>query len=131
MDLNTALRIMYGCAILGAGIVGLVTLFAPSLAARYVFLGATNVDIYIRILGALWLSLGAVSILGLISPIRFIPILVVQLVYKSLWLLVAAYPALLAGSREVGLIFFAGLFSAWVFALLLMIPFTLVFPTGP
>lgn len=131
MDPNTALRVMYSAAILGAGVVGVVTLLAPSLASRYVFAGATTVDLYLRILGALWLSLGAVSILGLISPARFIPVLLIQLIYKSLWLAFAAYPALLAGNREYGLIFLSGLFSVWVLALLLMIPFNLIFPAGP
>ncbi len=131
MDPNIALRVMYSAAILGAGVVGAVTLLAPNLASRHVFAGATTIDVYVRILGALWLSLGAVSILGLVSPASFIPVLVIQLTYKSLWLICAAYPALLAGNREHGLIFLSGLFSVWVLALLFMIPFNLVFPVRP
>ncbi len=125
LDTNTTLRIMYGAAILGAGVVGALTLFAPSIASRYVFAGATNVDVYVRILGALWLALGAVAILGMLAPTAFIPVLMIQLIYKSTWLLVAAYPALIAGNREEGLIFLTVLFTAWVAALLWLVPFRL------
>lgn len=125
MDPNTTLRIMYGAAILGAGVVGALTLIAPSFAARYVFLGATNIDVYMRILGAIWLALGGVAILGMIAPTAFIPLLLIQLVYKSVWLLVSAYPALFAGSREAGLVLLTTLFTVWVAALLLLVPFKL------
>lgn len=117
------LKIMFGAAVLGAGVVGVLTLFAPAIAGQYVFAGATEVDLYLRILGALWLALGAVAILGFSNPMRFAPILLVQLVYKTAWLAIAAYPALIAGERSPGLLFLAVMFSVWVLALTVTIPF--------
>lgn len=121
------MRVMYGVAVLGAGVVGLVVLLAPRAAERYVFAGSAAVTPYLRILGALWLALGAVAALGLSDPLTFSPVLLVQLAYKSLWLLAVAVPALLAGNREAGLVYMSGLFTAWVAALLFAVPFGYLF----
>ena len=116
------LRALHAAAVLGAGGVGLLTLLAPRLAGQAVFAGSATVDPYLRILGALWLALGLVAALGLVQPVRFAPVLLVQLVYKSAWLAVVAYPALLAGGREPGLVILAALFTVWVAALLALLP---------
>lgn len=117
------LRAMYLVAVIGAGVVGIVTLFAPRVAGEYVFVGATDVNVYLRILGALWLALGVAALCGLYQPLKFSPVLLIQLVYKAAWLLAAAVPALLSGNREPGLLFMAGLFAVWVVALLFVVPF--------
>ncbi|MCK0094305.1 hypothetical protein MWU60_01875 [Yoonia sp. F2084L] len=124
MDSMIGLRIMFTGAILGAGVVGALTLFAPHVAGRYVFCGATVVDSYLRILGALWLSLGLVAGLGLLRPMDFLPVLLIQVIYKSAWLATVAYPAIVQGNRDTGLLFLAGLFTIWVAALSLTIPFS-------
>ena len=117
------LQIMYGAAVLGAGVVGAMTLFAPVLAGRNIFAGEAVVGAYVRILGALWMALGLVAILGLVRPSDFVPLLLIQLVYKVAWLLIVGYPTLAGGQRGPGLIFFVALFTAWVVALLFAIPF--------
>ncbi|MEM9623600.1 MAG: hypothetical protein AAF993_18285 [Pseudomonadota bacterium] len=122
MEPTTGLKIMYLSAFVGAGIVGAITLLMPGLAAKYVFAGAVEVNVYMRILGSVWLALGALAMLGLQSPMAYIPILLIQLAYKSAWLVFAAYPALLAGNRETGLIFLTVLFTVWVYALLMLVP---------
>ena len=129
MDAVSGLRIMYGAAIVGAGVVGFITLVAPGLASRYVFAGGIHVDVYFKILGAVWMALGGVAILGVIYPQNFVPILMVQLVYKAVWLAVAAYPALIGGNRDDGLIFLTVLFTVWVIALLILVPFELALST--
>ncbi|MEO1101144.1 MAG: hypothetical protein AAFW65_04795 [Pseudomonadota bacterium] len=129
MDVDTSLRTMYAAAILGAGAVGVVTLFTPQLATRYIFADAISVDVYVRILGALWLALGAIAAFGLLAPTAFVPVLLIQLVYKSAWLGFAAYPAVISGNRETGLLFLTALFTVWVVALLLLVPFRLIMPS--
>lgn len=69
-------------------------------------------------MGALWLAVGLSACPGLARPERFMPILLVQLVYKAAWLAAVACPALLAGSREPGIVALAALFAVWVVALL-------------
>lgn len=127
MDSILGLRVMLGIAVLGAGAVGATTLLLPHMAGRFIFFGATTVDPYLRILGALWLSLGLVAGLGILQPINFIPVLLIQLIYKSVWLVVVAYPAIIKGNRETGLLFLCGLFTIWVAALCFVIPFSRLF----
>ncbi|MDJ0707244.1 MAG: hypothetical protein QNJ46_28550 [Leptolyngbyaceae cyanobacterium MO_188.B28] len=121
------MRVMYSLAIVGAGAVGLTTLLAPLLASQYVFMGATQVDNYLRILAALWLALGATSVLGLFQPIKFSVIFLIQLIYKSTWLTVVAVPSIVSGNRESGLLFLTILFALWVVGLLFAVPFQYLF----
>src|SRR5437868_8215232 len=39
-----------------------------------------------------WAAFSALAILGLIHPIKMIPLLLVQFSYKLIWLIIAAYP---------------------------------------
>lgn len=121
------MRVMYALAIVGAGAVGITTLLAPRLASQYVFIGATQVDNYLQILGALWLALGAISVLGLFQPIKFSVIFLIQLIYKSIWLTAIAIPSIVSGNRESGLLFLTILFALWVVALLFAVPFQYLF----
>ena len=124
IDASLALmRVMFGVAVVGAGIVGLTTLFAPRLAAQYVFAGSVEVGPYLRILGALWLALGTAAAFGLADPVKFSPILFVQFVYKSAWMLAVAVPAIVGGNRDPGLLFLAGLFAVWAVVLAFAVPF--------
>ena len=117
------MRVMYLIAIVGAGAVGLTMLLAPRLASQYVFVGATQVDNYLRILAALWLTLGITSVLGLFQPIKFSVIFLIQLIYKSTWLIGVAIPSIVRGHREPGLLFLTMLFALWVVGLLFAVPF--------
>lgn len=121
------MKVMYAIAVIGAGCVGLMTLLSPKLASQYVFANATQVDAYLRILGALWLALGVGAGLGLFSPLKFSAVLLIQLIYKSVWVLVIAIPLFLNGNREPGLIFLSGLFTVWIIALMFAVPFQYLF----
>lgn len=39
-----------------------------------------------------WASYSALSILGIIHPLRMLPLVLLEIVYKVLWLIVVAYP---------------------------------------
>lgn len=123
----TGLEAMYLAALIGAGVTGAITLFAPGLAARYVFAGDTQVGVYLKIVGAIWLAIGLIAIAGLLDPMRYLAILLLQLVYKSTWLICAAYPALLNGRTTTGLTGLTVLFTVWVIALLAFVPFQALF----
>ena len=49
------------------------------------------------ILGSLWTAILVGSILGLFFPVQMSPLLLLQMIYKSLWLLVFVRPRLLKG----------------------------------
>lgn len=119
----TGLTAMYVAAILGAGVAGAVTLFVPGLAGQYVFGADTQVEVYLKIVGAIWLAIGLIAIAGLLDPMRYLPILLLQLVYKSTWLICAAYPAVLRGRMTAGRTGLTVLFTVWVIALLVFVPF--------
>lgn len=107
------LRAMYGVNVVGAGIPGLATVLAPGWVADNLF-GAPQDPVSLRMLGAVWLSVGALSILGRRHPLRFSAVFPVEAAYKSLWL-ATVVPTLLAGERPE-LVPMAALFAAWVAA---------------
>jgi hypothetical protein len=49
------------------------------------------------LVGALWTAILVLSVLGLYAPLRYSPVLVLQVIYKTLWLLVFALPRLVNG----------------------------------
>lgn len=54
------------------------------------------------ILGSLWMAILSGSVLGLFFPIQMSPLLLMQVIYKTLWLAVFVLPRLVGGrGREV------------------------------
>jgi hypothetical protein len=49
------------------------------------------------LVGALWTAILVLSALGLYAPLRFSPVLVLQVIYKTLWLFVFALPRVAKG----------------------------------
>jgi len=122
-----SLRILYLATVIGVGGAGAVVLFAPRLADRRLFFGAVTIDAYTRIIGAFWLGLGIVAALGLVHPRALTAVLLVQMVYKAIWLGAGAAPALISGKRDTGLLLLTVLYILWALAILLLFPFAAVF----
>jgi len=40
----------------------------------------------------LWLGYGAISWIGIIKPLKMLPIVLLEIVYKTAWLIIVAYP---------------------------------------
>lgn len=111
------LRGMYGANIVAAGIPGLLIVAAPGWAAANMF-AVPQDRVTLGMLGAIWLAIGALSVLGLRHPLRFAGIFAVQIVYKSVWLVGVALPTLIAGERlaDVGpfAVFFGLVVGCWL-----------------
>ena len=119
------LKVVYIANIIVAGWISITSLFFPKVAASSVFSGVYPNSELIRLVGALWFSIFLISILGLWKPITFSPILIVQLIYKSLWLLVVASPAILnQKDYPSGM---ASFFLIWVIVLPFVIPWKELF----
>jgi len=94
------IRNLYVCtAVVGTG-TGLMILVAPR-TARWL-LGAPSGlpeqdPIVFGLLGAFWLAVALISLLGLRSPLQFLPLFLIQLVYKSLWFLFVFAPLAMRG----------------------------------
>lgn len=56
---------------------------------------------------SMWAGSSVLAVLGLINPLRWIPLVLFEIAYKSIWLVVVAYPmwsaGTLAGSRAEGI----------------------------
>lgn len=115
-----ALYIVYIANIIVAGWISITSLFYPKTAAATVFQNAYAPTEVIRLVGCLWLSIAVLSTLGLFRPIVFSPILLVQLIYKGMWLVVVAYPAVKNNQPYPSGM--ASFFVVWVIILPFIIP---------
>ena len=87
------LKIIYVLNIIVAGQIAISALFNPKNSALTTFGNAYQQTEVIRLVGCLWLGIAILSILGLLKPITFSPVLLLQLIYKGTWLFVVALPA--------------------------------------
>lgn len=89
------MKIMYLANIVVAGAISITSLFYPKVAQRTVFTKAFEYSEAIRLVGALWLAIFVLSIIGLSYPKQMSLVFFFQLIYKSSWILFVALPAIL------------------------------------
>ena len=123
----TWLKAMYIYTILGAGGLGLGLLLVPDII--HTMLGWPNQDqvISFGLTGSIYLSFGLLSILGMRSPLKYSPLLLLQLCYKVTWLVAVALPALLSGDFPAYAIILVTIFATYIIGDLIAIPFAYVF----
>lgn len=115
-----ALRIIYMLNIIVAGQIAFSAMSNPRNAALTIFGNAYPPSEIIRLVGCLWLGITVLSIFGLWKPITFSPVLLLQLVYKGVWLLIVAIPAIRTGVDYPRTMAF--FFVVWVAVLPFFIP---------
>lgn len=121
------LRIIYSANILTAGFAGVLSLVNTKKATAWIFQGKYQRSEVIRLVGWLWVSIAALSVMGLVFPLEFSPVLVLQLLYKSGWLLFSLLSGIFPEhSRPVPRILFL-FFLVWVHLLPLFIPWSYLF----
>lgn len=83
------MRWTYGCTALMGLVAGMVVLFAPEKFVRkfigFPFRLPAIEPITMGVLGSLWFAFGLLSLLGLRAPLRFLPVFLMQLIYKTVW----------------------------------------------
>ena len=89
------IRVIFVFNILVTGVVGSVALFATSKAPQIVFSEAYVSNDSMKIIGAFWIAIGVCSTIGLWNPQEFSPILIIQIIYKGLFLIVEVLPKLI------------------------------------
>jgi len=122
----TWLKVMYVYTIIGAGSFGLGMLILPE-QVKAMLAWPVDQPLAFGILGAVWLAFGLVSLLGLWSPLKFVPVLLLQLCYKTLWVLGVFLPlALKEQFPEYGLMTVI-IFASYILGDLIAIPFPYLF----
>jgi hypothetical protein len=120
------LKAMYLWTIVGAGGFGLLILFLPSMVESVFGLPAQ--DPFLRgIIGSLYVAFGILSILGLRSPLKLVPVLFLQLCYKLIWFLAVLLPRLLGGQLPSHAMMLSLIFVTYVVGDLIAIPFSQLF----
>jgi hypothetical protein len=121
------LRLAYWANIVILGPIGISTVFRlfPTDEGRFAESAGWR-----TVVGGVWTAILILSILGLLHPLRYSVVLLLQIIYKTVWLAVYAVPRLLrddAGSvpRPMGIIF-AAIVVAWPF----VIPWSYLFGPG-
>ena len=119
LDREDKLKIQYALTAIMTIFSGLIILIAPEILA------ANQDPLLFGALGCIWLTFGILSILGLKEPLKFVPVLVFQLIYKVIWLGAVVIPVAIQGNLEInllniGLIF---IFAFLIVGDILVIPF--------
>ncbi len=136
MDKNSNVRLgwlkfMYIYTIVGAGGFGLGIIVIPDVM-RSIF-GWPNSDqiIAFGVTGSVYFSFALLSMLGLRSPLKFVPILLLQLTYKIVWFVGVILPLLLNGTYPTYAILFTMIYASYIIGDLIAIPFSHVFAKQP
>lgn len=81
--------------------IGLMTLFGGERGGRLACQGKfPESEGFRTILGSIWTAILLGSILGLFYPVTMSPLLLIQVIYKTLWLIVFVLPQLLSGRHH-------------------------------
>lgn len=120
------LRIMYFYTIIGAGGFGVAILVYPEYVISLFKMPAQDVVTY-GLTGSVYLAFGVLSILGLIFPVKMSPLLLLQLLYKVIWLAGVVLPIFLEGQYPVHAILMGLIFLTYIIGDLIAIPFKYIF----
>ena len=120
------LRFMYVYTLVGAGGFGLGIIFIPNVM-QTIFGWPDQDPIVFGVTGSAYLAFALLSILGLRSPLKFSPILLLQLTYKVIWFIGVIVPLLITGQFPTYAILFVVIFAVFVIGDLIAIPFSYVF----
>jgi len=119
-------KFMYWYTIVGAGGFGIGIIFMPKVM-RSLFSWPFSDPIVFGVTGSVYLSFALLSILGLRSPLKFVPILMLQLSYKVVWLIGVILPLLVSGKFPTYAILHVSIFISYIIGDLIAIPFSYVF----
>ena len=120
------LKGMYIYTIVGAGGFGLGIITMPD-AIRTMFGWPDQDPIVLGITGSVYLSFALLSILGLRSPLKFAPVLLLQLSYKLVWFIGVILPIVMTAKFPSYAILQVVIFATYIIGDLIAIPFSYVF----
>jgi len=120
------LKGMYIYTIVGAGGFGLGIITMPDVM-RSMFGWPAQDPIVFGVFGSVALSFALLSILGLRSPLKFAPILLLSLSYKVVWFIGVILPIVVTAMFPTYAILYVVIFATYIIGDLIAIPFSYVF----
>jgi len=120
------LKGMYIYTIVGAGGFGLGMLVAPELI-KSIFAWPVAEPIAFGIVGSIWVAFAILSVFGLRSPLKFAPVLFLQLCYKAVWFIGIVLPLLVTAQFPTYAILHAVIFATYIVGDIIAIPFSYLF----
>jgi len=120
------LKLMYFYTLIGAGGFGLGILFKPDFVQSMLSMPDQD-SVTFGITGAVYLGSGLLSILGLISPLKYSPVLFLQLLYKSIWLAGVIVPMFLKGQFPLYAVLITIIFLTYIIGDLITLPYGYLF----
>ncbi len=120
------LRFMYVYTVVGAGGFGLGMLFIPDFI-QSVFRFPSQDPVVFGIAGSVYTAFGLMSVLGLNTPLKFAPVLLLQLCYKTIWLVGVILPFAISNGFPLYATMLLLIFVTYIIGDLIAIPFSYVF----
>jgi hypothetical protein len=121
------MQFMYALVIAVAGFAGLSGLVAPEWL--HVFQSVPIQEPFIAgVAYSMWFALAIWSIAGLRSPLKYTPVLLLVMTYKTVWLLAVVVPHAVSGEALSSSVIFNGV--GWIFVIIgcaIAIPWKYVF----
>jgi len=120
------LRIMYAYTIVVAGGIGLLYLISPSTFMSLCGFPSEE-PIFAGVAASVWVAFALLAILGLWSPLKFVPVLLMQLTYKLIWFIAIIIPRIIGGNLPSYSIPMSIIFATFIIGDLIAIPFNYIF----
>jgi len=120
------LKGMYIYTIISVGLLGLGMIIMPE-KIKSLLGWSVEEPIAFGIIGSIYLSMGILSIFGLRSPLKFIPVLLLQLFYKSIWFIGVSLPLIVKNQFPGFAIPMIIIFATYIVGDLIAIPFSYIF----
>ena len=120
------LKAMYLYTLIGAGGTGFGMVFFPDFM-RSTFGMPVQDPVVFKLYGSVLLASGLAAIPALRRPLKFVPLLLIQLIYKPIWLAVIAVPMFLKGQFPLYVVLFGVIFLTYIIGDLIAIPFSYLF----
>jgi len=120
------LKGMYIYTIVGAGGFGLGIIVMPDVM-RSIFGWPVQDSIVFGVTGSVYVAFALLSILGLRSPLKFAPVLLLQLSYKVVWFIGVVLPLLVIDKFPIYGILHVVIFATYIIGDIIAIPFSYVF----
>lgn len=124
------LRGMYLYTTAGSGTTGVCLLLFPEFWAQYLHLPPAD-SLVLGVLASVYLAEGLVAVLGLRHPFRFAPLLVVQMLYKTLFLATVGIPQWLQGHVGIWDQALMAIFVTYIVGDVIAIPFRRLLTAHP